>query len=128
MTGLEKIRENRKQTVLPLCWLGSDDNLQPVSALPQLLRQIDLPIVAVQAQHGRIGFSTDLSLLGAGGEDAGNVVALLPATAIEDFGDVSFMREYGLRAAYYAGAMANGIASAEMVIALGKAGLMGSFG
>ena len=33
-----------------------------------------------------------------------------------------------MRAAYYAGAMANAIASTQMVIALGKAGLMGAYG
>ena len=43
-------------------------------------------------------------------------------------GDPGFKKTYGVRCAFYAGAMANGIASAEMVIALGKAGLMGSFG
>lgn len=43
-------------------------------------------------------------------------------------GDPAFKAEYGLQYALYAGAMANGIASEEMVIALGNAGFMGSFG
>ena len=47
---------------------------------------------------------------------------------IGNLGDVSFMKAYGTRYAYYSGAMANAISSVEMVIALGKAGLMGSYG
>jgi PfaD family protein len=128
MTILENMTETSKRNILPLCWQGRYSSLQPVTALPQLLRQIGQPILAVQASSGRIGFTTDLSFLAAGGENDANVLALLPPTAIEVFGDPTFLQDYGLRAAYYAGAMANGIASAEMVIALGKAGLMGSFG
>ena len=53
---------------------------------------------------------------------------LLPAVLPEDLGDRSFKELYKTRYTYYAGAMANGISSEEMVIALGKAGFMGSFG
>jgi PfaD family protein len=52
----------------------------------------------------------------------------IPAVPIENLGDAGFRKTYGVRCAFYAGAMANAIASVEMVIALGKAGLLGSFG
>ena len=52
----------------------------------------------------------------------------IPDIAIEQLGAASFRETYGVRCAFYAGAMANEIASTDMVIALGKAGLMGSFG
>lgn len=52
----------------------------------------------------------------------------IPNMTARDFGDGSFKKEYGLKYALYGGAMANGIASADMVIALGKAGCMGSYG
>jgi len=55
-------------------------------------------------------------------------LAYIPALPIEALGDPAFKKAYGLRYAYYAGAMANGIASTDLVIALGKAGLLGSFG
>ncbi|MBT4290442.1 MAG: PfaD family polyunsaturated fatty acid/polyketide biosynthesis protein [Deltaproteobacteria bacterium] len=45
-----------------------------------------------------------------------------------DLGDPAFKTSYGLRYPYFGGSMANGISSAEMVIALGKAGCMASFG
>lgn len=49
----------------------------------------------------------------------------LPYTAL---GDPGFKQTYGVTAAYYAGAMANGISSENMIIALGQAGMLGSFG
>ena len=59
---------------------------------------------------------------------AGDLLAVLPPLEIESLGDAKFNRCYGTKYAYYSGAMASGIASAGMVIALGKAGFMGSFG
>lgn len=44
------------------------------------------------------------------------------------FGDPRFKALFGAKYALYGGAMAVGIASEEMVIALGKAGMLGSFG
>lgn len=52
----------------------------------------------------------------------------LPNLTAQDFGDAEFKKTYGLKYALYGGAMANGIASSDMVIALGKAGCMGSYG
>ncbi len=55
-------------------------------------------------------------------------LAYSPALPLVSLGDSSFMKTYGTRFAYYSGAMANAISSVEMVVALGKAGLMGSYG
>ncbi len=44
------------------------------------------------------------------------------------FGDPSFQGVFGLQYPLYAGAMANGISSIELVAALGRAGFMASFG
>ncbi len=52
----------------------------------------------------------------------------VPPTPIESLGDPSFRKWYGCRYAYYSGAMANGIASTRLVIAMGKAGFLASFG
>lgn len=46
----------------------------------------------------------------------------------EDLGDDDFKKQHGVKYAYHGGAMANGIASVELVIALGKAGFLCSFG
>ncbi len=54
--------------------------------------------------------------------------AFCPALRAEDLGSPEFKHIYGVKYPLYAGAMANGIASEDMVVALGKAGFMGSFG
>ena len=46
----------------------------------------------------------------------------------EALGSEGFKRAYQTKYAFYAGSMANGISSDSMVIALGRAGYMGSFG
>ncbi|WP_224996124.1 PfaD family polyunsaturated fatty acid/polyketide biosynthesis protein [Cesiribacter sp. SM1] len=55
-------------------------------------------------------------------------VGILPALPPEKLGSAAFREMHKLRYAYMAGAMANGIASEEMVIALGEQGMLGSFG
>lgn len=54
----------------------------------------------------------------------GNVAPVLPDT----LGDQSFRADHDLRYAYVAGAMANGIASVELVEAMSRAGMLGFFG
>ena len=46
----------------------------------------------------------------------------------ESLGSAEFKRDYGIRYAYLAGAMYKGIASKELVVRMGKAGLMGYYG
>ncbi|HEX9627868.1 MAG TPA: PfaD family polyunsaturated fatty acid/polyketide biosynthesis protein [Acidiferrobacterales bacterium] len=48
--------------------------------------------------------------------------------AAERLGSASFKREYGLKYAYLSGAMYRGIASKELVVSMGKAGLLGFLG
>lgn len=55
-------------------------------------------------------------------------LSMAPPLPIHQLGDADFKKTYGTQCCYYAGAMANGIASEEMVIALGKEGFLGSFG
>ncbi|UUA73390.1 PfaD family polyunsaturated fatty acid/polyketide biosynthesis protein [Cellvibrio sp. QJXJ] len=46
----------------------------------------------------------------------------------EGLGSKSFQRDYGIKYSYLSGAMYKGIASTDLVIAMGKAGLMGYLG
>jgi len=48
--------------------------------------------------------------------------------AAESLGSQAFKKDYGIKYAYVAGGMTKGISSAEWVIKLGQAGLMGYFG
>jgi len=54
--------------------------------------------------------------------------AFIPPCPLELLGDASFRRLHGVRYACLAGAMANGIASVELVEAMGRAGMLGIFG
>jgi PfaD family protein len=56
------------------------------------------------------------------------LLGTLPPLRPEQLGDSAFRAAHGVRYAYMAGAMANGIASEELVIALGQAGILASFG
>ncbi|MFT5453053.1 MAG: trans-AT polyketide synthase/acyltransferase/oxidoreductase domain-containing protein [Enterobacterales bacterium] len=56
------------------------------------------------------------------------VLAFAQALNPEDLGDDEYKKQHGVKYAYHGGAMANGIASVELVVALGKAGLLCSFG
>jgi PfaD family protein len=58
----------------------------------------------------------------------GEVAAFVPACPLENLGDPSFREDHRLRFACMSGAMANGIASVELVEAMGKRGLLGVFG
>jgi trans-AT polyketide synthase/acyltransferase/oxidoreductase domain-containing protein len=52
----------------------------------------------------------------------------VPPLAIQQLGDPSFLDFHGVKYAYVTGAMAHGIASEELVIALGKEKILSSFG
>jgi PfaD family protein len=52
----------------------------------------------------------------------------LPATPLAALGDASFAHTHGVRFNYMAGAMANGIASVDLVAALAREGFLGIYG
>ena len=56
------------------------------------------------------------------------VLATLPPIYPEWLGDRSFCEIHGVRFPYVSGAMANGIASTRLVIAMARAGFLGFFG
>ncbi|WNG38929.1 ACP S-malonyltransferase [Archangium violaceum] len=56
------------------------------------------------------------------------VVSVPRGTRAERLGSESFRRTYGVRLAYLAGSMYKGISSKELVIRMGRAGLMGFLG
>ena len=61
-------------------------------------------------------------------DDQYQLTGILPLLPAHRLGSAAFRSAHGVRYAYMAGAMANGIASEEMVIALGQQGFLGSFG
>ncbi|HTU89836.1 MAG TPA: 2-nitropropane dioxygenase, partial [Gemmataceae bacterium] len=55
-------------------------------------------------------------------------MAYAPACRLEDLGDPTFCADHGIRYPYLAGSMANGIGSADIVEAMGRAGMLAFFG
>jgi PfaD family protein len=97
-------------------------------AIGPALLAISRPIYVIE-QDDKIGLiSADCDEQTFRKVAGGQYITSVPALPIEDLGDAGFKKTYRVRCAYYAGSMANGIASVEMVVALGKAGLLGSFG
>ena len=60
--------------------------------------------------------------------DLDRLVAFVPACRLDQLGDPCFSDTHGTRFACMAGAMANGIASVELVEAMGRGGMLGIFG
>lgn len=56
------------------------------------------------------------------------LLAMLPPCHLEQLGDASFCRDYGLTLPYIGGSMAHGISSPEIAIALGQHGMLGFIG
>jgi len=109
-----------------LGWQGPTSALE-LEEKGMLQRLLDLgsPLWAVSVGN-RTALTAAGNLTAAPGDAA--LLAFAPAVPLESLGDPAFCATYGTRYALYGGAMANAIASVEMVVALGKAGMLGSFG
>ena len=88
--------------------------------MPELLSQVDAPVY-VYADAGRLSFSP---VARRGQPPLATASPLDPA----QLGAASFLRAYGGRAAYVAGAMAGGISSTTFVRAMAAEGLLSFFG
>ncbi len=109
-------------------WLGDTDTIAfEENAIRQALMDFK-GLVMVVAHENRIGLTTQGSMSTSATAGALPLMGWAVPVAPHTLGNATFCSTYGTRYAYYGGAMANGISSAEMVIALGKAGFMGSFG
>jgi PfaD family protein len=110
-------------------WLG-DPGAAAVGeeALTQALRRVEEPLAVVRTPGGLAVVSGGRVELGNTGQGGFPVVAVVPPLRAGLLGDRHFRETYGVRHAYMTGAMANGIATADMVVAMGRAGMLGSFG
>ncbi len=117
----------------PIGWWMADEGAPAAGEAAAIgaLRQVNRPLYVVD-QGGKPAFGLDgRAVLGA--DTAGHSAryalrALAPALHPAWLGDPAFLAAHGLRYAYVAGAMANGISSVEMVEAMGRAGMLGFFG
>ena len=98
-------------------------------ALVDALQRLDEAVVVVEgaegpqvARGGRVVFGPRPS------EGARPLLAWVAPLTPDRLGDPAFRADHGLRFPYVAGAMANGIASVEVVLAMARAGMLGVFG
>lgn len=111
-------------------WLGAEQDL--AEATPEgwtaALRDTDEALAVVE-HDGRTALARGgVAHLGESGDDGLPLVAWAPARPIGAMGNPAFRADHGVRAAYVAGAMANGIASEELVEAMAEARLLSFFG
>ena len=111
-------------------WLGDADQVSfEPDKIHTFLLEANQPLWIVSSE-GRLGISRGGELVSgdAGKSRSIQVIGQIPNINAKSLGDASFNQTYGTEYAYYTGAMANGIASEELVITAGKAGFLGSFG
>jgi trans-AT polyketide synthase, acyltransferase and oxidoreductase domains len=106
---------------------GWEDPLQQIAFDPvgiqAKLMDLDLPCHLVKVD-GRIGVTHGFSPTAKSLE----TLASLPPLPLQQLGNSTFQSFHGVKYAYAAGAMAGGIASADLVIAFGKEKILSSFG
>jgi trans-AT polyketide synthase, acyltransferase and oxidoreductase domains len=93
------------------------------AAIRAALTDVERPFFLVRLADGTLAVTGDGGLA-----RTAQVLAAVPPCPPGSLGEEGFRRSHGVRYAYMAGAMANGIASAAMVASLARAGLLASFG
>ncbi|MGB0894611.1 MAG: 2-nitropropane dioxygenase, partial [Parashewanella sp.] len=125
--GRSHIKNNKLN---PWPWLiNADDINYQADELKQVLQDLSQACYLVNHPTKGLGVSQQAQVVNE--QTLNNqypVSAYAPALGTDSLGDNNFRRTHGVKYAYYAGAMANGISSEELVIALGKAGILCSFG
>ncbi|HEV3439042.1 MAG TPA: PfaD family polyunsaturated fatty acid/polyketide biosynthesis protein [Gemmata sp.] len=96
------------------------------------LAAIQFPITIVRTNHGfaiaRGGQIHSSTPDNSPPPTARPIAAYLPPLNPAHLGDPEFLHDHALKYPYMTGAMANGIGSAEIVEAMSRAGMLGSFG
>ncbi len=117
----------------PMGWSGPDASIAfDTVGMQTRLWELERPcyIVRINGENGDIGVTNDGYPCAPGVRPPGGVELLMTAPPIpmQSLGDSTFQSVHRVQAAYASGAMANGIASEELVVAMGRAGLLSSFG
>jgi PfaD family protein len=95
-------------------------------ASPLFVVQVDGAIGIAMSGQATLSLETEGAAQSNG--DGFPLRAYVPALAPERLGDAAFRAAHGVRYAYVAGAMANGIASEQLVEAMSRAGMLAFFG
>jgi PfaD family protein len=113
-------------------WLPAQKQPESDSrAFQKALHRVTRPLYIVNLD-GRTAVAQDgtatLGSVKPPGSGGFPLLGYAPVLHPRHLGDPAFKKDYNLRYAYIAGAMANGITSVEMVEEIGRAGMVGFFG
>ncbi len=111
-------------------WIGSDNSIAfDAESIKLKLLNLDQPCYFVRKQ-GQIGVTNEgyLGESNNGKSPEIETLTAIPPLIPQQLGDPSFLDFHQVKYAYMTGAMANGIASEKLVIALGKENILSSFG
>jgi trans-AT polyketide synthase, acyltransferase and oxidoreductase domains len=111
-------------------WRGSLDSICfDEAGIKAKLLCLNQPCYVVRL-NGQIGLTNQgvLSHSENGNSGQYELLASVPPLSIQQLGDPNFLAAHHVNYSYAAGAMAGGIASEELVIALGKAKILSTFG
>ena len=102
----------------------------PEQLLTVIPRFRELAHVLREGSQGRVGVGLQGRIHHGptNGQPSFPWLATMPGLFPEWLGDRSFLEVHGARFPYVAGAMANGIATSQLVIAMARAGMLGFFG
>jgi PfaD family protein len=106
-------------------WAPDGPPLDSPADFRDAIANLHSPVVVVRTETG-LAVARSGSL--AASANGLPVVAYLPPLSPAELGDPTFVADHGLKYPYMTGAMANGIGSAEIVEAMSRAGMLGSFG
>ncbi|MBN3905275.1 MAG: PfaD family polyunsaturated fatty acid/polyketide biosynthesis protein [Nostoc sp. NMS1] len=111
-------------------WQGALDSISfNGKGIKSKLLNLDKPCYIIKVE-GKIGATNEGHLYPYNPEKTGQIeilIAVLPLS-IRQLGDPNFIKSHGVKYAYATGAMAQGIASEDLVITLGKERILSSFG
>ncbi len=111
-------------------WKGCLDSISfTPAAIKKTLLTLNKPCYIVRVDN-KIGVTNEgyISPLENGNTAQVELLMATPPISLQQMGDRNFLAFHGVKYAYTTGAMASGIASEEMVIALGKEKILASFG
>lgn len=112
-------------------WLPCSQDSSPPTSLTaqQALSQIHSPVYVTEDNNSLDYHSTGTIQISSDVDTAKKtLVGYAAPLNLKRCGDTTFMDTHGLRYPMVAGSMAKGISSAEIVIAMGQAGMLGFFG
>ena len=112
-------------------WSGSASRVdRREDAVREAVQDTRNPVILISDRGACARVTGGTAILGAGSPDreAVPIVGYSPANPPEHLGDPGFLSDHSVRYPYIAGAMANGIGSADIVEAMGRADMLGFFG